>query len=194
MRVVAICAGLVLLAGQAAAAPVFLPEHDVRVAYALAVPGHAAQEYQLRYNAGHELARIDGAPEGIYILADLSAGAAEVVIPALHATVQAPDFSGLARMIGNADNARFTPTGHGQYAGMGCRTYFVHNAEGSANVCITQGGVVLHFAGHDPHGAAQVTALDVDFRPMPADEFAMPEGYAQISLPPGALAALLQPQ
>jgi hypothetical protein len=184
-----------LLAGEPAlAAPAFLPVRDVSVTYELDAPGRAAENYQLNFDAANRLARVETAAQGIYVLADLAQGRAQVVIPALHAIVEAPDFSDLTQLIANADNAQFTPLGHGHYAGMGCEKYLVLNAEGSGTACITRDGVVLHFAGRDAHGSAEVTALSVDFGPLPAGEFMPPDGFAAIDLPPGALAALLQQQ
>jgi hypothetical protein len=183
-----------LLAAPASAAPLFLPDRDVAVTYQLAAPGRAPQEYRLQYNAAAGLARIETPAQGIFVLADLPAGQAQIVVPFLHAFVQAPDFSDLTRMIAHADGARFTPLGHGHYAGMGCEKYLVMNAQGSGTACITHDGVVLHFAGRDSHGTAEVTALAVDFTPEPSGTFATPNGFSEISLPPGALAALLQPQ
>jgi hypothetical protein len=69
----------------------------------------------------------------------------------------------------------------------------VLNAQGSGTACITKDGVVLHFSGRDTHGSAEVTAVTVRFAPEPAADFAVPEGYSAVTLPPGALAALLRP-
>ncbi len=187
-----ILAGLfALVALPALAAPPFLPQQDVDVSYALTTPGQPAQDYQMQYDAAGRLARVES-PQGIYILADLATGQAQVVVPALRATVQAPDFSALTGMIANADGARFTPLGPGLYAGLACEKYLVLNAQGSGTACLTPQGVVLHFNGQDPHGSAQVTALSVTFAPQPAQDFTPPQGYSAINLPPGALAALLQ--
>jgi hypothetical protein len=182
------------LAAPASASPLFLPDRDVAVTYQLAAPGRAAQNYQLQYNAAGGLARIEGPAQGIFVLADLPSGEAQVVVPFLHAYVQAPDFSALTRMIDHADGARFTLLGHGHYAGLACEKYLVMNNQGSGTACITHDGIILHFAGQDSHGAADVTALSVDFTPQPSGAFSTPDGFSEITLPPGALAALLQPQ
>lgn len=174
----------------AQAAPVFLPTRDVAVTYELTAPGRATENYQLSYDAGGQIARID-APAGYYVLGNLPAGQAELVIPGLHAVVQAPDFSALTAEIYNADGASFTPLGPGHYAGLDCEKFLVLAQNGSGTVCLTPGGVVLHFAGHDAQGSAEVTALAVTYAPLPADLFAAPEGFTPLNLPPGALAALL---
>jgi hypothetical protein len=183
---------LLVVAWPALAAPAFLPTRDVSVTYELNAPGRAAEDYRLNFDAARRLARVETAAQGIYVLANLPAGRAQVVIPALHAVVEAPDFSNLTQLIANADNAQFTPLGHGHYAGMECEKYLVLNDQGSGTACITRDGVVLHFAGKDAHGSAEVTALSVDFGKLPPGEFRPPDGFAAIDLPPGALAALLR--
>ena len=194
MRILSLAVLLTSLASPALAeTPRFLPSRDVSISYALAAPGRDTQNYQLSYNAAGELARIDS-PQGLYILASLPSGQAQVVIPGLHAYVEAPDFSNLTQMISNADGARFTPLGAGQYAGLPCEKYLVLSAQGSGAACITQDGVVLHFSGHDAHGSADVTALSVAYAPQPAQNFATPDGFSQVTLPPGVLAGLLQGQ
>jgi hypothetical protein len=182
--------GLALLPAAALATPVFLPEQDVAVSYELTAPGRAPADYQLSYDAEDELARID-TQAGYYVLANLPAGSAELVVPSLRAVAAAPDFSGLTRMLTSADGAQFTPLGQGSYAGLACRKYLVLSHQGTASVCLTTDGVILHFAGHDAQGSAEVTALSVAHTPQPAGNFAQPQGYNQLNLPPQALAALL---
>jgi hypothetical protein len=194
MRVFAFCGVFLAAAGPALAAPAFLPQRDVAVTYAVGAPGQQAQNYVMDFDAADRLARIESPAQGIYVLANLSAGRAEVVVPALHAVVDAPDFSALTGMIGSADGARFTPLGHGFYAGLGCEKFLVINTQGSGTACITHDGVVLHFSGKDAHGSADVTALNVVFAPQPAGAFAPPDGFTPVTLPPGALQALLQGQ
>lgn len=193
-----VAALLALLPGLAAmpalAAPRFLPAQDVRVEYRLDLPGQAPQRVALDYNARHGLARITDAAEPLYVLADLPAGHAELVVPALHALVEAPDFSALTGMVANAGGARFTRLGEGRYAGLACTNYLVLSHQGTATACLTPDGVVLHFSGHDAHGTAALTARAVTFRPEPADGFQPPPGFAPVQLPPGAIAALLRPQ
>jgi hypothetical protein len=183
-------------AGSAAAAPVprFLPNRDVAVTYQLTTPGHDPQTYQLHYSAAAELARIDSPAQNIFILANLPSGQAQVVVPAMHAVVDTPDFSGLTKQIANAGGAHFTNLGHGHYAGLDCERYRITSHEGTAQACITPEGVVLQFNGHDNNGAAEVTAVSVTFEPQPGDEFLVPADFANVHLSPGLLTALLQAQ
>ena len=180
-----------ILPAQADTRPAFLPGRDVAIAYQVSAPGRADASYQLLYDAADERARIDNPAQGDYFLVDLLAGAAQLVVPPLHAIVEAPDLSGLTQQVMDADNARFTPLGPGHYAGLGCEKYLVPNQQGSGTACITPDGVILHFAGSDAHGAAAITASAVTYGPQPSREFALPDGYSQITLPPGALAQLI---
>ena len=194
MKILSFVVPALLMASPAMATPAFLPTSDVAITYELNAPGRAAQDYQLNYDAADKLARVEDPAQGIYILANLPAGQAQVVVPALHAIVQAPDFYSMTQLIATADCARFTPLGPGRYAGLGCEKYLVLNGQGSGTACITQSGVVLHFAGRDAHGSAEVTALSVAYGPQPAQDFSTPDGFSAVTLPPGALAALLQQQ
>jgi hypothetical protein len=182
-----------LCPGAALAAPVFLPARDVTVAYELAASGRAPAAYTLHYDATDQLARVES-PTGLYVLANLPAGQAQVVVPALHALVQAPDFSALTGEIYNADGATFTKLGSGEYAGLACTKYLVLDKNGTATTCLTSSGVVLHFSGHNAQGSAELTATSVAYAPQPAEAFAPPSGFSSITLPPGALAALLAQQ
>ncbi len=186
--------GFCAAGSSAVAAPVprFLPNRDVAVTYQLNLPGHDPQTYLLRYDAADQLARIDSPAQHIFVLANLPAGQAQLVVPALHAVVDTPDFSGITRQITDAGGAHFTPLGHGHYAGLRCERYHITSRDGAAQACITPDGVVLQFDGHDGNGAAQVTAVSVTFTPQPGEEFSPPAGFANIHLSPGLLAGLLQ--
>lgn len=176
----------------AQAAPAFLPTRDVAVQYTLTTPGQAPQSYQLSYNAAAQLARVDS-QNGFYVLANLPAGQAQMVLPALHAIVQAPDFSTLTAEIYQAESANFSPLGTGHYAGLDCRKYLVTDKNGTATACLTPDGVILHFVGQNGHGNADVTATAVSYAPQPQSQFTPPAGFMPLNLPPGALSALLQP-
>lgn len=175
----------------AAPAPTILPTQDVSVQYSLVQPGQPQQNFQFSYNAATQQARADSA-NGFYVLANLPQRQAQIVVPALHAIVQAPDFSNLASEFYKADSNNFTPQGTGHYAGLDCRKYLVTSKQGTANACITPDGVILHLSGRDAQGSAEVTAQSVTYAAQPTSNFVAPEGYAPLTLPPSALAALLQ--
>ena len=194
MKQLAFAALACLTPSLALAAPALLPTRDVSVSYSLATPGQAAQTLQLSYNAAQELARISS-DYGYYVLANLPEGQAQLVVPALNAVVQVPDFSALATELFKAgDDAHFTPLGKGHYAGLTCETYQITDHTSTARACLTPDGVVLHFSGHDSQGAAEVTALNVTYAPQPASQFELPSGLTPLALPTGALKALLNPQ
>jgi hypothetical protein len=182
---------LLLTPAQAADHPPFLPAHDLAATYLLATPGRQDATYQLQYDAADQRARITDPTRGLAFIVDLPSGQAELIVPALHAVVEAPDISGLATQIENAGGARFLPLGPGHYAGLPCDKYEVLAAQGSGTACLTPDGVILHFAGRDSHGSASVTALDVQYQHQPGALFTVPDGYSRITLPPGALAQML---
>jgi len=184
-----LCVGV---SAVAAPIPRFLPNRDVAVTYQLNLPGRDPQTYLLRYDAADQLARIDSPAQHLFILANLPSGQAQLVVPALHAVVDTPDFSGIAQQIENARGAQFTPLGSGHYAGLRCQRYRITSRDGEAQACITPNGVVLQFDGHNRHGAAEATAISVAFTPQPGEEFSAPADFANIHLSPGMLAALLQ--
>jgi YD repeat-containing protein len=176
---------------QAADHPAFLPQHDLAATYLLTAPGRPAATYQLEYDASAQRARITDPLRGLTFLIDLPTGQAELIVPALHAIVEAPDISGLAAQIRTAGGATFLPLGPAHYAGLPCDKYEILLQNASGTACLTPDGVTLHFAGRNPNGTATVTALSVAYQHQPDTSFTPPDGYSQIILPPGALAQLL---
>jgi len=183
----------VLLAppAEAAAHPVFLPTRDLAATYQLSAPGRPATTYALQYDAARQRARITDPLRGLAFLVDLPAGQAELVVPALHAIVEAPDLAGLAGQIRDAGGAKFFALGPDRYAGLACDKYEILAGRNSGTACLTPDGVTLHFNGRDPSGSATVTALSVAYQHQPGAAFTPPSGYTQITLPPGALAQIL---
>ncbi len=186
---------------HATSAPLILPDRDVVVAYQLSssqpgsqpgLSGGAPEAYQLQYDAVDERARINNPAQGTYFLIDLRTGKAEMVVPQLSSVVDTPDLSGLTQQITSAgQNARFTPLGEKQYAGLSCQDWLVTSAQGTATACLTPDGVALYLAGHNAHGSGGVTATEVRFAAQPAADFTLPPDYHAITLPPGVLRALM---
>lgn len=172
--------------------PQILPNRDVAVNYQVSAPGRPDASYQLEYDAADQRARVNNPAQGNYFLVNLPAGTAQMVVPQLNSVVNAPDLAGLTSQITNAsNNARFTPLGHANYAGISCRNWLIMSSQGTATACLTPDGVILHFNGKDPHGSATVTATAVNFAPQPPADFNPPTGANSINLPPGALQQLL---
>ncbi len=183
---------LLLSAAPAVASPpAYLPTRDVSITYDLSVPGHRDATYQLAYDAADQRARIDDPAQGTYFLVNLPDNTAQLVVPALHSTVNAPDLSALTQQLNSAGQARFTALGPGQYAGLSCEKYLVLGEQGTGTACLTPDGVILHFTGHDSHGSAEITATSVTYQHNPGYLFAPPQGNSSINLPPGMLQQLL---
>jgi len=191
MSFATLLAALLLTPAEADTRPVFLPEQDIAATYTLTAPGRAAQPYTLQYDAAGERARITDPIRGLTFLVDLITGHAELIVPALHAVVEAPDISSLAAQLSAAGGATFLPLGPASYAGLACDKYEVLAPSWSASTCLTPQGVILRFSGHDSHGAATVTATSLTISPQPRRDFTPPASYARIQLPPGALAQIL---
>lgn len=120
--------------------PLILPNRDVAVAYNVTAPGHPDQSYQVEYDAADQRARINNPAQGTYFLIDLQSGAAEMVVPQLNSVVNAPDLAGLTKQITNAgQNAKFTPLGEKQYAGLTCQNWLVVSTQGTATACLNSG-------------------------------------------------------
>lgn len=182
-----------LIPGPALATPALLPTRDVSINYTLTSPGQSAQTIQLAYNAANELAQISS-QYGYYVLVNLPAGQAQLIIPALNAVAQVPEFSDLAAEIFKAGNkAQFTALGQNTYAGLSCEMYQVTDRHGSAHTCLTHDGLILYFSGHDEDGDAEVTATSVVYESHPPQQFQVPAGLKPITLPPGTLKTLLNP-
>jgi hypothetical protein len=181
-----------LNAAQADTVPLILPNRDVAVAYNVTSPGRPDQSYQVEYDAADQRARINNPTQGTYFLIDLQSGAAEMVVPQLNSVVNAPDLAGLTKQITNAgQNAKFTPLGEKQYAGLTCQNWLVVSTQGTATACLTLDGVALHFDGRDAHGSGSATATSVSFAPQPSADFSPPNGLNSITLPPGVLQQLM---
>jgi hypothetical protein len=179
-------------AAHADAAPLILPDRDVAVMYAFAAPGRPSQSYQLEYDAADQRARINNPAQGTYFLVDLPGGTAKMVVPQLNSVVNAPDLSELTRQITDAgQHARFRLLSAGEYAGISCQNWLIMSAQGTATACLTADGVALHFDGKNEHGSGGVTATAVSFGPQPISDFAPPDGYNAITLPPGVLQQLI---
>ena len=187
-------AALALPAAAAATPPNLLPTQDVAVNYELAAPGRPTADYLLRYDAAGAAARIDDPAHGTYFLVDLNAGQARLVVPMLHAVVEAPDLATISQEITRIRGARFTSLGPGRYAGLACEKYLIVTSQGDADACLTPDGVALSFKGRDAHGSAAVTATSVTYGPQPPEDFVTPSGFGSVSLPPGALQQLLRQQ
>lgn len=177
--------------GNAATTPRLLPETDVKVQYTLTVPGRAPHVYDLAYNAESERLRIDDPARGLWFAADLREASASVVVPELHAIIAAPKLSNLATILEAMRTAHFTPIGEATIAGLRCTRYEVASARASGTACLTPDGVALAVAGKDARGSAEAVASAVTEAAVPLGFLMPPTNFSTITLPPGAIAALL---
>lgn len=183
-----------LATGTAIAAPRILPDHDVMGTYRITQPNRPDQTWRIRYEAASRRIRavsLSGQARGVEALLNLQSGAADIIVPQMHAVVAVPGLSALIHKLTDQQNARFTPLGESTIAGHHCTRYLILKPNGSGAACITRGGVVLRASGKDNHGAMTITALSIHNAPQPPEAFTLPQGYSSISLPPQMLAQLL---
>jgi len=192
--------GLALLAGaalsrlhgaDAAPFPQFLPDRDVEIRYTVTVPDQPSHDYDLSFEARSERLRIDDPSRGLWFLVDLRDASAAMVVPQMRIVVTEPDLANLAAIMQSAKSAQFTPLGEATIAGLRCTRYQVLSNEATGTVCLTRNGIALAVSGQDSHGSAQVVADSVTEASVPPDSLAPPPGFASVTLPRGAIAALL---
>lgn len=179
---------------MASAAPRLIPDHDAMGVYEIAQPGHPTQTWRVRFQAASRMLRavsLSGQANGITLLLDLAAGSANVVVPQMHAVVAVPGLSGLIHKVLDENGAHFTPLGQATIAGHRCTRYLVLKPKGDGSACITPSGVVLAATGRNKDGSVAITALQIADAPQPSGDFAVPQGYSSISLPPQMLLQLL---
>ncbi|MCF3945842.1 hypothetical protein AiwAL_13675 [Acidiphilium sp. AL] len=179
---------------HAAAAPRLIPDHDAMGVYRISQPGKPTQTWRVRYLAASERVRavsLSGQAAGTAILLDLASGAANVVLPQMHAVVAVPGLSAMMQKVMDNRGAHFTRLGQATIAGRACTRYLVLKPKGDGSACITPGGVVLQATGKNDHGSVAVQALSITNAPQQAAAFTPPAGYSSITLPPQMLAQLL---
>lgn len=188
------CMALSLRAALADPMPRVIPVHDAMGVYRISAPGKPDQTWRIRFQASTERLRavaLSGQAAGVVILLDLRNGAADVVLPQMHAVVDVPGLSALMNRVLDDRGAKFTPLGPGTIAGHACTRYLVLKPDADGTACITHGGVILAARGKDHHGSVAVEAQTIADAPQPPDAFALPQGYSHISLPPQMLGRLL---
>ncbi|MGC9268548.1 hypothetical protein [Acidiphilium sp.] len=186
---------LMVTAGTAdAALPRLIPDHDAMGVYQISQPGRPSQTWRVRFQAASRMLHavsLSGQASGVSVLLDLESGAADVVVPQMHAVVAVPGLSGLIHQVLDQRGAHFTRLGEASIAGHRCTRYLVLKPRGDGSACITRGGMVLAATGRNDHGSLSVTALRIADAPQPPGAFTLPPDYSSVTLPPQILAQLL---
>ncbi len=181
-------AGLLVLAAAPGPRPVFPPTRDVAVRYQADVRANGAPPtFLLRYSAASQQARLDSGA-GSYVLVDLRAPQARLVVPAMRLIFDLPAGSGLEQALSLGGDSRFERAGQETIAGLPCTLWRVNGREANGTACVTAQGVVLAAQGRDRQGrAGSVRAIAVAFGPEPPSLFAVPPGMREVRLASPAL-------
>ncbi len=172
-----------LVAAAPAARPVFPPSRDVAVRYEAHVEAKGAPpSFLVRYRAASEEARLDG-DAGSYVLVDLRAPSARLVVPALHLIFDLPARLGLAQALSLGGESEFRRGGSETIAGLSCTVWQITSREANGSACITAQGVVLAAEGRDRAGrTGAIRAVAVSFAPEPEALFTPPAGMREVRL------------
>jgi hypothetical protein len=161
---------------MAAAAPRLVPVRDVTVDYAVHPRDHADVAVQVAVQAGGARLRITSPDLPTAFLVDRPSHVATILLPMLklYATVGIGQYDVADRM----RDARFERRGRARVAGLGCTEWSAISADGTAQACITEDGVILRGTASDRHGAiGSVLASAVQYGPLPEVLFRRPEDF-----------------
>jgi hypothetical protein len=171
-------AGLLPLMAQADVRPLLAPTRDVTVEYEVSPEGRVPVGIRVAIQAGGARLRITSPELPTTFLVDRPAGEASILLPMLRA------YSDVK--IGQYDpersilrGAHFARTGHRHLAGHDCTIWHADSAEGSAEACITDDGVILRGTASSARRGelGAITALRVSYGALPADDFAIPPDF-----------------
>ena len=163
--------------------PSFPPTRDVAVTYriSIAAPG-VPHAFEMRFSARTERARLD-ADLPAYVLVDLKAHRASIVMDRLGVMVDTPPEAGLEQALVLEDGKRFIRRGSDVVAGLRCTIWEVVADAASGTACVTADGVVLRASGHDRQGrAGSLEATRVTYGRQPEALFVPPPNVQRIEL------------
>jgi len=181
-------AALLLLVAAAPAwaqdRPALTPSRDVAVTYRVTAEGQPPTEIRMSWLAARNLMRMDLPGGQGWILVDIAAGRAFMVMAAQRMITEMPGGSIPAGMTPDA-NARFTREGRARVANADCVNWRMEGQGEAARLCISAEGVVLRsesLGGSGPRsGGMEATA--VAYAAQDPARFERPAGYQSLQLP-----------
>lgn len=184
----ALLPGLLLAAPPAAAdtAPARLrPARDVAVLYRVQGGNQGPQQVPAAWLAAQQRLRVE--PPGLpgWILADVPAGRAQMVIDATRMVVRMPGQGPIPMLDQLPPGARMERAGSATVAGLRCDNWRVTAREGQGEICLTPDGVALRASGTHDGKSGSLEALQVTYGPQDPARFQVPPGYQPVSLPQG---------
>lgn len=171
---------LLLIAGPALAEenPPALPTNDVDVTYVMPTQAGAARQ-RLRYNAAHQLLRLDPPGKGLHVVIDFAAGRMFTVRAADRSVIE---MAAPKSWMPGLSGARYTRRNADRVSGVPCTDWETTDSEGNVVlICLTEDGVMLRAA----QGArVLVIAAELRHQPQAAPVFQVPENYRRLAPPP----------
>jgi hypothetical protein len=160
-----------------AAMPLLFPSRDVTVDYTVHPRDNAPLAVRVSIEAGGAHLRITSAELPTAFLVDRPAHTATILLPLLklYATVGIARFDPQETVLKHAQFQR-----HGQHhiAGHVCTDWTAFSAQGRAEACITEDGVILSGSAADAQGSlGAVQASTVMYGGLPPVLFRLPAGY-----------------
>lgn len=164
--------------------PPIMPTRDATVVYAVQLGNSSLfQQTKIYFSGQGQLMRIDGPNNiGMTVIDNIQQRA---IIAMNKSRIYAiiPRKAG-EKMFFLDETMQFERKGSERVADILCNKYKVTAKTGKSDVCITKDGVILKQEGKDVDGMeGTMTALSVDYTPIPAAMFQPPIGYQQVQLP-----------
>ncbi|MCB8879394.1 hypothetical protein ACELLULO517_04055 [Acidisoma cellulosilytica] len=195
---IALALGAVSPQAKAQDFPSIQPRRPATVTYQLNSTQTGPMQVQAFVSPELQMMRLQEGQGGDYLLLDRGHERIMLVSPGKHLVFAVSSNGFLHRDLGPGSNLRFQPRGQRQVAGHGCMDWSVEGPGGQGEACITRDGILLAGSGQgnkpDDQGQIQsgrLTAISVNYDPVPPDAFAIPPGLQEVDLPPSLLASMI---
>ncbi|WP_305123546.1 hypothetical protein [Roseomonas sp. GC11] len=161
------------------------PSRDVAVVYRVQSGRQPPQTVPAAWLAAAQRVRLE--PPGLpgWVLADLGAGQAQMVVDATRMVVPLPGKGPLPLSDELPPGTRMIRAGSDSVAGLRCEVWTVTQRQGEGSLCVTPDGLVLRASGRHPGGEGSLEALQVTYGPQDPARFQVPPGYQAVALPQG---------
>lgn len=167
--------------------PTATPTRDVSVTYHASAPGGAGGEMRMSWLPARNMMRIDMGGGIGWMLMDMQAGTAIMVIDAQRMVMSIPAGQIPPGGMAPSPTARFTREGSARIANLECVNWRVEDGGETARICLTNEGVMLRAeslsAQTEARGAMEATA--VSFGAQDPARFQQPAGYQSFQMPGG---------
>lgn len=164
-------------------APRLVPIRDVTVEYQVLIPDQQPIDVRAAIAAGGTRLRILGEDLPTSFLVDRETETAAIVLPMLktYTRVSIARYDPTQTVLRGAG---FVRAGRGEAAGLPCTKWRARSAQGRAEACITEDGVILEgsMVSDRSGNLGAIRALRVTYARLPAEIFAVPGNYHESPL------------